>query len=370
MNRTAILVGLAILAVFLIGARAFQTAGTGETSAQNRVAGNETPQTEKDPAEELVLNIYSSRHYDTDERLYTDFETATGIKVQRIEDNADALMARMEAEGANSHADILLTTDVGRLWAADQRGLFQAVQSDALEATVPAHLRHPDGHWFGFSKRARVVFYDKARVDPNDITSYLDLADPKFKGLVCTRSSSNIYMLSLMASMIQNYGEEKAKAWAEGVYANRARDPEGGDTDQLRGIVSGQCGIALANTYYFARALRKNVRGLANPDEIGKIGVIFPDQDTFGAHVNISGGGVAVHAPHKGNAVKFLEYLAGKQAQTYFAEGNDEYPVVAGIALASNVASLGSFKEDSLNLSVLGINQPKAQAIYDAVGYK
>lgn len=359
MNKTGVLVGLAVFAIYLIGA---MNIGAMQSSTQ-------APQ-EAVVAEEAILNIYSSRHYDTDERLYTDFEAATGIKVRRIEDKADALMARMEAEGANSPADILLTTDVGRLWAADERGLFQGVKSDALEAAIPEHLRHPQGHWFGFSKRARLIFVDKARVDPASITSYLDLADPKLKGLVCTRSSSNIYMLSLMASMIQNYGAEKAKAWAQGMYDNRARDPEGGDTDQLRGIVSGQCGVVLANTYYFARAMRKDVRGLSGPDEISKIGVIFPDQETVGTHVNISGGGIALNAPHLDNALKFLEYLASEQAQTYFAEGNDEYPVVPGIAVASHVASLGTFKEDSLNLLDLGTNQPQAQALYDAVGYK
>lgn len=372
MNRSATLIGLAVVGIVLIAAIGFlrNRGDDGAPPNENIATGVAIPEAEQAAEEDPVLNIYSSRHYDTDERLYTDFETATGIKVHRIEDKADALMARMEAEGKNSPADILLTTDVGRLWAADQRGLFQPVTSEALSVSVPAHLRHPEGRWFGFSKRARAIFYDKDRVDPAWINSYVDLADPKFKGLVCTRSSSNIYMLSLMASMIQNHGEEKSRAWAEGLYNNRARDPEGGDTDQLRGIVSGQCGVVLANTYYFARALRKDIRGLANPDETGKIGVLFPDQQTAGTHVNISGGGVAVNAPHPGNAVRFLEYLASKQAQTYFAEGNDEYPVVTGIAIASHVASLGSFKEDSLNLSVLGINQSKAQAIYDSVGYK
>lgn len=363
MNKTGVLVGLAVVALYLFGAMNIRT-----MQSPGVIVVAETEQAV--PAEEPILNIYSSRHYDTDERLYTDFEAATGIKVRRIEDKADALMARMEAEGANSPADILLTTDVGRLWAADQRGLFQAVTSNTLNASVPEHLRHPGGHWYGFSKRARLMFFDKARVDPATLTSYLDLAKPEMKGLVCTRSSSNIYMLSLMAAMIENYGEEKAQAWAQGMYDNRARDPEGGDTDQLRGIVSGQCGVVLANTYYYARAFRKEVRGLSGPDEISKIGIVFPDQDTVGTHVNISGGGVAVHAPHRGNAIKFLEYLASEQAQTYFAEGNDEYPVVVGIAVASHVAALGTFKEDSLNLTALGANQPKAQALYDAVGYK
>lgn len=319
---------------------------------------------------EGVVNLYSSRHYDTDERLYSDFEAATGIKVNRLEDNANALMARMSSEGANSPADVFLSTDAGRLWMAEQRGLLQSVDSDVLSAKVPAHLRHPDGKWYGFSMRARVIFYDKERVDPADLQTYQSLADPKLEGLICTRSSSNIYMLSLMASLVDHLGKDEAETWAQAVYDNRARDPEGGDTDQLRGIVSGQCGVAVANTYYFARALRKEVKGLAHPDETGKIGVIFPNQESWGAHVNISGGGVAKHAPNKENAIKFLEYLTSEQAQAYFSQGNDEYPVVEGAAVSANVSGLGEFKADEINLDVLGRNQAEAQMIYDRVGYK
>jgi len=313
------------------------------------------------------LNLYSSRHYDTDERLYSDFEKATGITINRIEAKGDALIKRMRAEGANSPADVFLTADAGRLWRADQQGLFQPIQSDALESAIPAYLRHPNGHWFGFSKRARVIFYDKARVqDPPQ--TYEALADPKYKGLVCTRTSSNIYMLSLMAAIIANNGPEKAKQWAAGLWANRARDPEGGDTDQLRGIASGQCGIAVANTYYFARAIRKTVRGLSG--ETDKIGIVFPNQDGRGAHVNISGAGVVKTAPNKDNAVKFLEYLASKPAQEYLAEGNDEYPVVDGVAKSASVVQLGDFKEDDLALNKLGENQAQAQRLYDEVGYQ
>lgn len=316
------------------------------------------------------VNLYSSRHYDTDERLYSDFEEATGIKVNRLEDNANALMARMTSEGANSPADVFLSTDAGRLWMAEQKGLLQSVETDTLSERVPTHLRHPDGKWFGFSMRARIIFYDKERVDPADLQTYQSLADSKLKGLICTRSSSNIYMLSLMASMIDHLGKDEAEEWAKAVYDNRARDPEGGDTDQLRGIVSGQCGIAIANTYYFARSLRKEVKGLAHPEETGKIGVIFPNQESWGAHVNISGGGVAKHAPNRENAIKFLEYLTSEQAQAYFSQGNDEYPIVEGAPMSENVSSLGAFKADEINLDVLGRNQAEAQMIYDRVGYK
>ena len=316
------------------------------------------------------VNLYSSRHYDTDERLYSDFEAETGIRINRIEDDASVLIERIKAEGENSPADILLTVDVGRLYQTDQAGLFQPVKSDVLEARIPGNLRHPDGHWFGFSTRARVIFYDKAKVDPANVQSYADLADPKLAGLVCTRSSSNIYMLSLLAGLIDRWGEEKAKEWAAGVWNNRARDPEGGDTDQLRAIASGQCAVALSNTYYFARALASDVRGLANPEDTSRIGIVFPDQEGEGTHVNVSAGGVAVNAPNRENAIRFLEYLASDNAQKYFADGNNEYPVVDGVEASSAVESLGDFKADDLPLVVLGENQAKAQTIYNEVGYR
>jgi iron(III) transport system substrate-binding protein len=315
------------------------------------------------------LNLYSSRHYETDERLYSAFEEQTGITINRIEDKADALIERIKAEGANSPADILLTVDAGRLWRADQAGILQPVESEVLNARIPEWLRHPDGRWYGFSQRVRIVFYDKSKVNPLDIRTYESLADPKLKGMVCTRSSGNIYMLSLMAAMIDHLGPEKAEAWAAGLWNNRARDPAGGDTDQLRGIASGECAVAVANTYYFARALRRNVKGL-DDDAMANIGWVFPNQSSFGAHANISGAGVVATAPNRENAIKFLEYLASDSAQQYFSAGNDEYPAVMGVGLSDSVAKLGIFRTDTLNLSVLGENQPEAQRIYDRVGYK
>lgn len=315
------------------------------------------------------LNLYSSRHYDTDERLYSGFEKQTGIKINRIEGKADALIERIKAEGASSPADVLLTVDAGRLWRADNAGILQSVRSDYLEARIPSWLRHPQGHWYGFSQRVRILFYDKNKVNPVDLDSYQSLADPKFKGQVCTRTSSNIYMLSLMASLISHNGAEAATKWAEGVWNNRARDPSGGDTDQLRGIASGECAISVSNSYYFARALRKDVKGL--PDKaMANIGWVFPNQGSTGAHANISGAGVVKTAPNKANAIKFLEYLASDQAQEYFSAGNDEYPAVMGIGLSGSVAQLGIFRSDTLNLSALGENQAEAQRIYDRVGYK
>lgn len=313
------------------------------------------------------VNIYSSRHYDTDERLYSDFTEATGIKVNRIEGNINELIERAKAEGENSPADVFITTDAGRLFKLDQDELLSETSSDVLDAAVPANLRHPDGKWFGISQRARVIFYDKERVSEPPQT-YADLADPKYKGQVCARSSSNIYMLSLMASQIANNGEEAAKSWASGLLANFAREPQGGDTDQLRGIVSGECDIAVGNTYYFARALRKEVKGLSGSTDA--IGWVFPDQDGNGTHVNISGAGVTKYAPNRENAVKFLEYLTSESAQNYFAAGNDEYPVLEGVALSASVVQLGTFKADDLNLDELGKNQTRAQEIYNEIGYK
>ena len=313
------------------------------------------------------LNLYSSRHYDTDERLYTDFEEATGIRINRIEGNADELIARMKAEGANSLADVLLTVDTSRLARAKDAGVLQPVESAVLEARIPAHLQDADNEWFGFSQRARIFFYNKATV-ANPPATYADLADPKYKGQICIRSSTSDYNQTLLAAIVTHEGEAAAKAWAQGVVDNMARDPQGGDTDQIRGIVSGECAIAVSNTYYFARALRTPVEGIS--EQIDKIGWAFPDQDGNGAHMNLSGGGMAAHAPHPEAAVAFLEYLSSDSAQAYFSGGNDEYPVVSGAALAESVKKLGEFKPDEVNLSEVAGNIGAAQRIFNEVGWK
>ncbi len=313
------------------------------------------------------LNLYSSRHYDTDERLYSDFTAATGIEINRIEGNADEMIARMEAEGANSPADILITVDAGRIWRAEQKGLLQPVASDVLESRIPEAMQHPDNLWFGVSSRARMIFYAKDRV-ANPPQSYADLADPAYQGQICIRSATNIYSLSLLASIIAHQGEEAAKTWATGVKANLARAPQGGDTDQLKGLVSGECDVVLANSYYFARALRETVDGVS--DGIDGIGWVFPDQGGNGAHVNISVAGVAVHAPNYDNAVAFLEYLASDQAQSYFSAGNDEFAVVEGVAQSDSVTKLGDFTADTLNLSALGEYQALAERIYNDTGWE
>jgi iron(III) transport system substrate-binding protein len=261
---------------------------------------------------------------------------------------------------------VVLTVDAGRIWLADQEGLLQPVESAVLEERIPAHLRHPDGHWFGLSERARIIFYAKDRLATPPQT-YEALADPEYQGKVCIRSASNVYNLSLMSSIIENQGEEAAAGWAQSLLNNLARAPEGGDTDQLKGLVSGACDVAVANTYYFARAKAETVEGLS--EAIEQIGWVAPNQDTTGTHVNVAAAGVAVHAPHRDNAIAFLEYLTTPEAQAFFADQNNEFPVVPGVPVGPIAAEYGDFKRDTINLSLLGINQPKAQAIFNEVGF-
>lgn len=313
------------------------------------------------------VNLYSSRHYDTDERLYSDFTDLTGITINRIEGNADELIARMEAEGANSPADILLTVDTSRLERAKNAGVLQSIDSAVLEARIPASMQDAENEWFGFSQRARIIFYDKTEVT-NPPMDYVSLADPAYEGQVCHRSSTNVYSQTLLSAVIENHGEAAAKDWAQGVVNNFARAPQGGDTDQLRGLVSGECDISISNTYYFARALRRDVDGL-DSDALANIGWIFPAQNAEGAHMNLSGAGVAANAPNRDNAIKFLEYLASDPAQQYFSAGNDEYPAVPGVGLSPSVAALGLFRPDAVDLSKVAKNVPAAQVIFNQVGW-
>jgi iron(III) transport system substrate-binding protein len=321
------------------------------------------------PAFAQELNLYSSRHYDTDERLYSDFEEQSGITINRIEGNADELIARMEAEGANSPADVLLTVDTSRLERAKEAGLLQPVESDVLEERIPDNLQDADNEWFGFSQRARIFFYDEETVSEPPET-YMDLADPRYEGMVCHRSSTNVYSQTLLSAVIEHHGEEAAREWAQGVVNNFARDPQGGDTDQLRGLVSGECAISVSNTYYFARALRRPVDGLDEAALEG-IGWVFPAMtDSEGAHVNLSGGGVAANAPNREAAVAFLEYLASDSAQAYFANGNDEYPAVEGVPLSESVSALGEPGFDGVDLSAVAKNVGVANRIFAEVGWE
>ena len=316
-----------------------------------------------------ILNLYSARHYQTDEALYANFTKATGIKINRIEAGDEQLIDRLKTEGANSPADVILMVDAARLWSSQRLGLFAPVKNATLEARIPAELRDPAGNWFGFSTRARVIVYNKVTVKPEDVASYESLADPKNKNKVCTRSGSHPYMLSLVSAVTEHDGEAKAEAWAKSVVGNFARKPVGGDSDQIKAVASGECGIALTNTYYWVRMLKST-----KPDEqelVKKVGFVWPNQASYGTHVNISGGGMAKNSPNKEAAVKFLEYLAGDEAQAYFANGNNEWPVVKSASIKNpELDSLGKFKIDNIGPAVFGKNAATAQKIVDRAGWK
>jgi iron(III) transport system substrate-binding protein len=320
-------------------------------------------------AQERVLNLYTARHYATDEAFYTGYTKATGIKINRIEGGEDALFERIKAEGANSPADVFLTVDVARLWRAEQAGIFAPLKSNLLNKRIPAHFRADNDTWFGFSSRARVIAYDRRKVNPGDIARYEELANAKWRREICTRPSSHPYNLSLISSMILHLGEDKARDWARGVAANLARPPRGGDTDQLKAVEVGECSIALTNHYYYVRLMRSakaEERALTE-----RVGIVWPNQNDRGTHLNISGGGVVKNAPNRDAAVKFLEYLAGDQAQALFANGNNEWPVVKGVKLANpELDKFGQFRTDNLSLASLGKTQGAAQKLADQVGWK
>jgi iron(III) transport system substrate-binding protein len=320
-------------------------------------------------AQEAVVNLYSARHYQTDEALYADFTKATGIKINRIEAGDEQLVERLKNEGAASPADVLLIVDAARLWQAQQLGLFQPVKSAVLEERIPAKYRDPDGHWFGFSYRARVIVYNKTMAERSEVATYESLADPRNKGKVCTRSGSHPYNLSLIGSEIAHLGLPRAEAWARGVVANFARAPKGGDTDQIKAVAAGECAIALSNSYYYARLMRSTTP--ADREIVAKTAVVFPDQNGAGTHVNVSGAGLMKKAPNRANAIKFLEYLASNDAQRYFANGNNEWPTVPGVKVANPALdAFGSFKIDPLPIATLGRNTAEAQKLADRVGWK
>jgi iron(III) transport system substrate-binding protein len=318
-------------------------------------------------AQATELNLYSARHYQTDEALYANFTKTTGIKINRLDGKEDELVERLRNEGKQSPADILITVDAARLEVADSLGLFQPVQSKLLEVRVPAALRTPT--WFSFSTRARVIVYNKAAIKPEQVQTYEDLAGPALKGQVCMRSGSHPYNLSLGAALIAHDGEAQAEAWARGVVSNFARSPKGGDTDQLKAVAAGECGVTISNTYYLVRMMRST-----KADDVAAmkaLGIVWPNQKTWGTHINISGAGVLKNAPHRDAAVKFLEYLASDQAQGYFADGNNEWPVVASAAVVNKeLDSLGRFKPDALPVGDLARNAALAQKVFDRAGWK
>lgn len=319
------------------------------------------------PAEEVV-NVYSHRHYEADQELFRSFTEQTGIQVNVQTASADELITRLETEGASTSVDLLITVDAGRLHRAKERGLLQSVSTGTLEENVPPHLRDPDGFWYGLTQRGRVIVYAKDRVDPSELGSYEDLADPKWKGRVLVRSSENIYNQSLLASIMASSGEAAAARWAEGVVANMARAPQGGDTDQIKDVAAGVGDVAIVNTYYLGRLLNSEESADRNLAE--KVGVFFPNQATQGTHVNVSGAGITAHSPNRGNAIRLLEFLTDVEAQSVFAEANFEYPVKPGVAWAPTLASWGEFTPDTLNLSVLGELNTQAVMVFDRAGWR
>lgn len=324
-----------------------------------------------EPAKEL--NLYSARHYQTDEVLYSDFTKKTGIKINRIEADDNGILERLKSEGDKSQADVILLVDAARLWRAQVNGLFGPVKSKYLEERIPANLRAVNENagtpWFGFSTRARIIVFNKANVKKSDVDTYEKLANPENKGKVCTRSGSHPYMLSLVGALIERDGLAATEAWAKGMVANMARSPRGGDTDQIKAVASGECGVALTNSYYFARMMQSD-----KPEDIAaisKIGFVWPNQGAGGVHVNIAGGGMARNAPHPKEAVQFLEYLATNSAQEYFANGNNEWPAVPSVKINNPaLKTLGTFQAEKVSVAAIGRNQIAAQRLLDQVGYK
>jgi len=314
------------------------------------------------------VNVYSYRKEELIKPLLDTFTERTGIRANLITGNAGELHQRLKAEGVNSPADLLVTVDAGNLHRAKEDGLLQAVASPLLEQHIPTHLRDPEGYWFGLSKRARVFVYAPDRVDGDALSTYLDLADDKWEDRLLIRSSSNIYNQSLIASVIAAHGMEKAEEWARNLVDNFARNPQGGDTDQIRAAAAGEGDLALVNHYYFARLAASEDE--ADRRVAAKLAIFFPNQDGRGTHVNVSGAGVTAHAPNRDNAVRLLEFLVSEEAQEIFAEGNQEYPVRDGVPLSPVVAEWGPFKEDDLNLSVLGELNREAVMLADRVGWR
>jgi iron(III) transport system substrate-binding protein len=319
-------------------------------------------------AQDRTLAIYSSRHYDTDRELYDGFTRQTGVRIRLIEANVDQLLERIRAEGANSPADVLVTVDAGRLARAKDANVLAQIRSSVLDSRIPAHLRDPQGFWFGFSSRARVVMYDRNLGLPGGLTRYEDLAKPEFRGMVSTRSSSNIYSIGWTASMLAANGPEATEAWARGIAANLSRPPQGGDTDQIRAVAAGQGRLAISNTYYLGllhRSARAEDREIA-----ARMAVLFPNQADRGAHVNISGAGVVRTAPNREAAQAFLEYLSSPAAQSIFADGNMEYPVVADARPHAFLMGLGAFKQDPLNAARLAELSPEALRIMQRANWR
>ena len=314
------------------------------------------------------VNVYSYRKEHLIRPLLDAFTEATGIEVNLVSIKADALLERLKSEGANSPADILLTADASRLWRAREADVLQPVRSSVLEGAIPPQYRDPEGYWFGLSVRARVLFHARDRVDPAALSSYAALADPEWHGRICIRSSTNVYNQSLLASIIAHEGAAAAEAWAAAMVANLARKPQGGDRDQIKAAAAGECDIAVANTYYYARMVNSSKE--SERAAAAKVALFWPDQDGTGAHVNVSGAAVTRSSRNKDNAIRLIEFLAGETAQRIYAEQVYEFPVRPGVPLAPTVAAWGSFRADTIGLSALGAHQAEAVRIFDRVGWR
>ncbi|MFD2551115.1 Fe(3+) ABC transporter substrate-binding protein [Bizionia sediminis] len=332
---------------------------------KNSKEENQNAQTK---AEQEVVTVYTHRHYEPDQKIFKMFEDKTGIEVKVVNASADELIQKMQMEGEQSPADVLITVDAGRLGRAKEQGLLQTINSTVLENTVPAHLRDVDNQWFGLTKRARIIAYAKDRVNPEDLSTYEDLVAEKWRGKILVRSSSNIYNQSLMASIIANDGEEAAKAWAEGMVKNMARAPKGSDRDQVKAVVAGEGDLAIVNSYYIGKML--NSPDAEEVKVAQQIGLFFPNQENRGTHINVSGAGVAKYAPNKANAIAFIEFLVQQDAQQIFTDANYEYPVLSTVNPTPDIKNWGDFKEDTLGLNVLGANNKKAVLIFDESGWK
>ena len=339
--------------------------------------------------EEKVVNVYTHRHYDTDKQLFAEFEQKTGIKVNVVMAEDDELLSRLEAEGANSPADVIITADAGRLGLAAQRGFLKPERDSVLEANIPPHLRDPEGRWFGFTMRARVLAYDKNKVKPEELATYDDLVSPRFKGQILVRPSDNVYNQSLVAAMIAHWGADSAQKWCEGIVANMAREPKGSDTDQLLAIGEGLGSVAIVNSYYIGKLMKsddparqkaKNAIAVALP-VIGPVDTFMVEslsdgkmeaviQTRLGTHVNISGGGVATHAKHEKNAIELLRFLSSDASQAAFADGNMEYPVKPGIPASAILQGFGKLTPDTLDLSLLGKYNADAVKVLTAAGWR
>lgn len=327
-------------------------------------------------AQELSINVYSARHYPSDALLYGEFTKRTGIKINRVDADDAGILARLKAEGSASPADVILLVDAARLWKGEQDGLFLPVKSTKLTAAIPSKFKSsilPDGTtaWFGLSTRARVIVYDKSKVNRVDVATYQDLGDPKNRGKLCTRSGSHPYNLSLFGAMLVHQGQSATQTWLKGMVDNMARPPTGGDTDQIKAVASGECAIAITNTYYLARLMRSD--HMSERAVAEKVGVVFPNQASWGTHLNIAGGAVAKHSKNVAGAVAFLEYLATPEAQEHFANGNNEWPVAMGVKSVNSALtemSGGAFKSETIPVQEVGKNQLVVQQMLDRVGYR